>query len=71
MTGKKVWFVAGAGRGLGVDIAGAAPAAGHAVAATGRNTHAVGKAAGAADGLLSVPLDITSRADAGLALEDV
>ena len=71
MTDKKVWFVAGAARGPGVDIARAAPAAGHAVVATGRNTHAVGKAAGAADGPLSVNLDTTSRADADLALEDV
>jgi NAD(P)-dependent dehydrogenase (short-subunit alcohol dehydrogenase family) len=37
MNGKKVWFVTGAGRGLGVDIAKAALAAGHAVVATGRN----------------------------------
>ena len=38
MTDKKVWFITGAGRGMGVDIAKAALAAGHAVVATGRNT---------------------------------
>ena len=37
MSDKKVWFVTGAGRGMGVDIARAALAAGHAVVATGRN----------------------------------
>ena len=37
MTEKKVWFITGAGRGLGVDIAKAALAAGHAVVATARN----------------------------------
>jgi hypothetical protein len=38
MTDKKVWLVTGAGRGMGVDIAKAALAAGHAVVATARNT---------------------------------
>jgi NAD(P)-dependent dehydrogenase (short-subunit alcohol dehydrogenase family) len=33
---SKVWFVTGAGRGLGVDIAKKALAAGHSVVATGR-----------------------------------
>jgi NADP-dependent 3-hydroxy acid dehydrogenase YdfG len=31
MTEKKVWFITGAGRGMGVDIAKAALAAGNAV----------------------------------------
>jgi NAD(P)-dependent dehydrogenase (short-subunit alcohol dehydrogenase family) len=35
MTNKKVWFITGAGRGLGLDIAKRALAAGHAVVATG------------------------------------
>jgi NAD(P)-dependent dehydrogenase (short-subunit alcohol dehydrogenase family) len=35
MENKKVWFITGAGRGMGVDIAKAALAAGHAVVATG------------------------------------
>ena len=42
MSDKKVWFVTGAGRGMGVDIAKAALAAGHAVVATGRNAQKVG-----------------------------
>lgn len=37
MNSKKVWLVTGAGRGMGVDIAKAALAAGHDVVATGRD----------------------------------
>ena len=33
-----VWFITGGGRGMGLDIAKAALAAGHKVVATGRNT---------------------------------
>ena len=40
MTDKKVWLITGAGRGLGVDIARAALAAGHAVVATAREPRA-------------------------------
>ena len=60
MTEKKVWFITGAGRGMGVNIAHAALAAGHAVVATGRNTDAVADALGEADDLLVVALDITN-----------
>jgi NAD(P)-dependent dehydrogenase (short-subunit alcohol dehydrogenase family) len=59
MSEKKVWFITGAGRGLGVDIARAALAAGHAVAATARNAESVTKALGAHDDLLAVDLDVT------------
>src|SRR5437667_11966435 len=58
---KKVWFITGAGRGMGVDFAKAALAAGHTAVATGRDSHAVAKAAGRADNLLVVPPDVTSR----------
>ena len=51
MADKRVWFITGAGRGMGVDIAQAALAAGHAVVATGRNTEAVANAVGEADDL--------------------
>ncbi len=64
MTSKRVWFVTGAGRGMGVDIAKAALAAGHAVVATGRNTEKVSAALGAHDDLLVVQLDVTSLDDA-------
>jgi NAD(P)-dependent dehydrogenase (short-subunit alcohol dehydrogenase family) len=46
VTDKTVWFVTGAGRGMGVDIVKAALAAGHAVVATGRNLDAVARALG-------------------------
>jgi len=56
---SKVWFVTGAGRGLGIDIAQKALAAGHSVVATGRNPPAVLKAIEAHESLLTVALDIT------------
>src|SRR3954462_603783 len=68
MTGKMVWFIPGAGRGMGVDIAQAALAAGHAVVATGRNPESVAKAVGDADDLIVVELDITSLASAEAAV---
>jgi len=68
MADKAVWFITGAGRGLGVDIAQAALAAGHAVVATGRNTEAVADAVGEAGDVLVVELDITSLASAEAAV---
>jgi NAD(P)-dependent dehydrogenase (short-subunit alcohol dehydrogenase family) len=64
MTNKQIWFITGAGRGMGVDIAKAALAAGHAVVATGRNPERVSAALGAHDDLLTVKLDVTSFDDA-------
>ena len=61
---SKVWFITGAGRGMGVDIAKAAMAAGHSVVATGRDTKGVEKAVGKSDNLLVVKLDVTRLADA-------
>jgi NAD(P)-dependent dehydrogenase (short-subunit alcohol dehydrogenase family) len=54
MVDKTVWFITGAGRGMGVDIAQAALAAGHRMVATGRDTGAVIDAVGEADDLLVV-----------------
>jgi NAD(P)-dependent dehydrogenase (short-subunit alcohol dehydrogenase family) len=71
MTDKNVWFVTGAGRGMGVDIAKAALAAGHSVVATGRNTDAVASALGQADDLLVVKLDVTRPEDAKAAVAAV
>jgi NAD(P)-dependent dehydrogenase (short-subunit alcohol dehydrogenase family) len=68
MTEKKVWFITGAGRGMGVEFAKAALAAGDAVVATGRDTSAVSDAVGEADDLLVVRLDITSRSDSEAAV---
>jgi NAD(P)-dependent dehydrogenase (short-subunit alcohol dehydrogenase family) len=64
MSNRKIWFITGASRGMGVDFAKAALAAGHAVVATGRNTDAVAKAVGDSADLLVVKLDVTSRAGA-------
>jgi NAD(P)-dependent dehydrogenase (short-subunit alcohol dehydrogenase family) len=63
MSDKKVWLVTGAGRGLGVDIAKAALAAGHAVAATGRNPERVSAAIGESGDLLAIKLDVTNPTD--------
>ena len=69
MADKGVWFITGAGRGMGVDIATAALAAENFVVATGRNTGAVAEAVGEADDLLVVELDITSPASAAAAVQ--
>jgi NAD(P)-dependent dehydrogenase (short-subunit alcohol dehydrogenase family) len=69
MKDKKVWFITGAGRGLGVDIAKAALAAGHAVVATGRDTTKVVAALGDHDNLLTIRLDVTRPLDAQSAVE--
>jgi len=65
---KKVWFITGAGRGMGTDIAKAALAAGHAVVATGRNPGKVTRALGASEDLLAVQLDVTDPASATAAV---
>lgn len=69
MTDKKVWFITGTSRGMGVDFAKAALAAGNMVVATGRNTNAVTKAVGEAENLIVVKLDVTSPADAESAVQ--
>jgi NAD(P)-dependent dehydrogenase (short-subunit alcohol dehydrogenase family) len=66
---KKVWFITGAGRGLGVDIVQAALSAGHSVVATGRDLGQLEKALGQKADLLPVELDITSPADAKAAVK--
>ena len=69
MQNKKVWLVTGAGRGMGVDFAKAALAAGYKVVATGRNTNRVIQALGESEDLLVVRLDITKPADAESAVQ--
>jgi len=65
---KKVWFITGAGRGMGIDFAKAALAAGHAVVATGRDEGAVARAVGTSGDLLVLKLDVTNRVDAAAAV---
>ena len=62
MTDKKVWFITGAGRGMGADFAKAVLAAGHALVATGRDPGRLAALLGPSDDLLAVTLDVT-RAD--------
>jgi len=58
---SNVWFITGAGRGLGIDIAQSALAAGHPVVATGRDPQKVLAAIGEHENLLTVALDITDQ----------
>jgi NAD(P)-dependent dehydrogenase (short-subunit alcohol dehydrogenase family) len=69
MSDKKVWFVTGAGRGMGVDIAKAALAAGHAVVASARNAATVTAGLGDRDDVLAAKLDVTEPADADAAVK--
>jgi NAD(P)-dependent dehydrogenase (short-subunit alcohol dehydrogenase family) len=62
---SKTWFVTGAARGLGLEIARAARAAGHGVVATGRDVAALEAALGPGDArLLHLPLDVSDAAEA-------
>jgi NAD(P)-dependent dehydrogenase (short-subunit alcohol dehydrogenase family) len=69
MTGKKIWFITGAGRGMGADFAKAVLAAGHALVATGRDPARLTEVLGASDDLLAVKLDVTRRAHAQAAVK--
>jgi NAD(P)-dependent dehydrogenase (short-subunit alcohol dehydrogenase family) len=53
---------------MGADFAKAALPAGHSVVASGRDTDRVSKALGQSNDLLPVKLDVTSRADAEVAV---
>jgi NAD(P)-dependent dehydrogenase (short-subunit alcohol dehydrogenase family) len=64
MKDKQVWLITGASRGLGVDIAKAALAAGHQVVATGRNPGKVAAAIGHHPDLFTTRLDVTNPDDA-------
>ena len=68
MADENVWFITGASRGLGTEIARAALAAGHSVVATGRDASKVEAAVGAHDDLLALALDITDPAAAEAAV---
>ncbi|WP_454191125.1 SDR family NAD(P)-dependent oxidoreductase [Paenibacillus sp. Marseille-Q7038] len=69
MNTTKVWFITGAGRGMGRNIAKAALNAGHKVVATGRNPESVAKAIGDSENVLVVPLDVCQPADAKSAVK--
>jgi NAD(P)-dependent dehydrogenase (short-subunit alcohol dehydrogenase family) len=64
-----VWFITGAARGMGVDIAKAALDAGHSVVATARGAAKVTEAIGEQENLLALSLDITDPAASVAAAE--
>ncbi len=67
---SKTWFITGASRGLGAEIATAALKAGDRVVATGRQRAAVSDALGPdSDRLLSLSLDVADAAQAQAAVE--
>jgi NAD(P)-dependent dehydrogenase (short-subunit alcohol dehydrogenase family) len=68
MTDKRVWFITGAGRGMGADFAKAVLAAGHRLVATGRDTERLTQVLGTSEDLLTVKLDVTRRDDAEAAV---
>lgn len=66
---QKTWFITGAGRGLGAEIAKAALRAGDLVVAAGRNRAAVSDSLGPdSDRLMSVELDVNNEAQAQAAV---
>jgi NAD(P)-dependent dehydrogenase (short-subunit alcohol dehydrogenase family) len=66
---NNVWFITGAGSGMGTEFAKAALAAGERVVATGRNPNAVATAVGKTESLLVTELDVTKPADAQAAVD--
>jgi NAD(P)-dependent dehydrogenase (short-subunit alcohol dehydrogenase family) len=60
---SKIWFITGAGRGLGREFVKAALERGDSVAATARDTAALADLASAFPTLLVLPLDVTKRDD--------
>jgi len=62
LPGQKVWFITGAGRGIGSDLVTAALAAGHYVVATARDAAAVTDEVGQHERLLPLALDVTDLA---------
>ena len=69
---SKVWFITGAGSGIGAATARAALAAGDRVVATGRNLDKVRRALGDGAGanLVFVPLDVGNEAQAKIAVDE-
>jgi NAD(P)-dependent dehydrogenase (short-subunit alcohol dehydrogenase family) len=64
MTEKKVWFITGAARGMGLEFAKAVLVAGHSLVATGRDTDRLSNTLGTSTDLLTAKLDVTRPSDA-------
>jgi NAD(P)-dependent dehydrogenase (short-subunit alcohol dehydrogenase family) len=70
MKESKVWFITGAGSGIGLEISKAALAAGYKVVATGRNTERVSKSIGqSSDNLLVAKMDVTNPGEIEVAVK--
>jgi NAD(P)-dependent dehydrogenase (short-subunit alcohol dehydrogenase family) len=69
MSDTKVYFITGAARGMGIDIARAALDEGHSVVATARDASKVTAVLGEHENLLAVSLDITDEAAAQAATD--
>ena len=65
---KKVWFITGAARGMGLEFARAVLAAGDSLVASGRDTDRLSKALGSSSNLLTVRLDVTRPVEAEAAV---
>jgi len=65
----KVWFITGASRGLGAQVAKAAMAAGDRIAATGRDPAAVQRVLGGHGDVLPLGLDVTDPASIAAAVD--
>jgi NAD(P)-dependent dehydrogenase (short-subunit alcohol dehydrogenase family) len=68
MTNKKIWFITGAGRGMGADFAKAVLAAGDALVATSRDPVRLAELLDPSADLLTVRLDVTRREEAEAAV---
>ncbi|PCC68139.1 NADP-dependent 3-hydroxy acid dehydrogenase YdfG [Nannocystis exedens] len=66
---KRVWFITGASRGIGAEIASAALAAGDEVVATARDPRRITERLGSSESLLPVALDVTNEQSVAAAVE--
>jgi NAD(P)-dependent dehydrogenase (short-subunit alcohol dehydrogenase family) len=66
---KKVWFITGAARGMGLEFARAVLAAGDSLVASGRDTDRFAQALGSSSNMLTVRLDVTRPAEAEAAVK--
>lgn len=66
---SNVWFITGAARGMGIDLAKAALDAGHNVAGTARDAARVTQAIGEHENLLALSLDVTQSSDSETAVQ--
>jgi len=59
---QKVWFITGAGRGIGIDLVKAALEAGHLIVATARDAASITDEVGEHERLLPLAMDVTDPA---------